>query len=74
MINKSNIVLVVVGAFLSGQFLFFKSIAFFTPFNHWHHHKHWVDSSLGFTSLIGIILIFLGLYNIYKENKFKKNS
>lgn len=74
MVNKSNIVLIVVGAFLSAQFLFLKSLAFFTPFHHWHHYKHWLSNSLGFTSLIGIILILMGLYNIYKENKVKKNT
>lgn len=74
MISKSNIVLLVLGAFLSAQFLFFKSIVFFTPVFHWHHHRHWLDGSLGFTSLVGIGLIFLGLYNIYKDNKVKKNT
>jgi hypothetical protein len=72
MISKSNIVLVILGAFLSAQFLFFKSIIFFMPFYHWHHHKHWLNNSLGFTSLVGMILIFLGIYNIYKENRVNK--
>ncbi|MCX6165929.1 MAG: hypothetical protein NTU73_13875 [Ignavibacteriae bacterium] len=74
MINKSNIILIVIGAFLSAQFTFFKAFGFIRPFHHWHWHEHWVSNSLGFTSLIGVILIFLGLYNIYKDNKIKKNT
>jgi hypothetical protein len=74
MINKNNIVLIVIGTFLSAQFTFFKVIGFVGPFHHWHFHRHWISNSLGFTSLIGIILIFMGLYNIYKDNKISSNS
>jgi|WetSurMetagenome_2_1015567.scaffolds.fasta_scaffold25566_2 hypothetical protein len=74
MINKNNIILIVIGAFLSAQFTFFKVIGFVGPFHHWHFHRHWISNSLSFTSFVGVILIFLGLYNIYKENKINNNN
>jgi len=75
MINKSNIVLILIGTFLSAQFFFIRAIGFIGPFRHWnHHHYHWIDNSLGFTSLLGIFLILLGLYNIYKDNKISNNN
>jgi hypothetical protein len=74
MTSKSNIVLILIGTFLSFQFTFFKVFGFIGPFHHWHFHRHWISNSLGFTSLIGVILIFLGLYNLYKENKIDKNG
>lgn len=73
MINKSNIVLIVIGTFMSAQFTFFKIFGSIRPFHIWYRHEHWFSNSLGFTSLIGLILIFLGLYNIYKDNKIKNN-
>jgi hypothetical protein len=74
MINKSNIILIVIGAFLSAQFTFFKVFGFIGPFHHWHFHRQWISNSLGFTSFVGVILIFLGLYNIYKENRKEKSN
>jgi hypothetical protein len=74
MINKSNITLILIGTFLSAQLPFFKFFGFFVPHHHFFGHSHWMAGSFGFTTLVGVLLIFLGLYNIYKDNKVKSNS
>ena len=73
--NKGNIILILVGTLLSAQLPFFKVCTFFVPhFFFFRHHRHFFDGSLGFTTLVGLVLIGLGLYNIYKENKDKSNN
>jgi hypothetical protein len=74
MVNKNNIILIMIGTFLSAPYTFFKVIgSLHLPHLFWGHH-HWFYGSLGFTSLVGVILIFMGLYNIYKENKSEKSN
>lgn len=75
MINKSNIILILIGTLLSAQLPFVKVCTFFIPhFSFFEHHRHFMNGSPGFTSLVGLILIGLGLYNIYKDNKVKSSS
>jgi hypothetical protein len=74
MVNKSNIVLILIGTFFSVQFVFIRAIGFIGPFHHWHTDHHWISNSLGFTSLLGVFLILLGLYNIYKDNKASNSN
>jgi hypothetical protein len=75
MINKNNIILIAIGTLLSAPYTFFKVIGniHFPHFFGGHHH-HLFFGSLGFTSFVGVILVFLGLYNIYKENKKEKSN
>ncbi|MBI5403830.1 MAG: hypothetical protein HY959_10560 [Ignavibacteriae bacterium] len=73
--NKSNIILILIGTLLSAHLPFVKVFTFFIPhFSFFGHHHHFIDGPSGFTSFVGLILIGLGLYNIYKENKVKSNS
>lgn len=76
MINKSNIILILVGTLLSAQLPFVKVFTFFVPhFSFFgHHHHHFISGSPGFTSFVGLVLIGIGLYNIYKDNKVKSSS
>jgi hypothetical protein len=75
MINKNNIILIVLGTFLSAPYTFFKVIGnIHIPHVLWGHHHQWFYGSLGFTSFVGVILILLGLYNIYKDNNKEKSN
>jgi len=68
--NKSNIILIIIGTFLSTQFCFARFYDIFFPlrFLFGRHHHYFLEGTLGFSSLIGVVLIGLGLYNIFKEN------
>lgn len=74
--NKSNVILIIIGTLLSAQLPFVKVCTFFIPhFSFFgHHHHHLIDGPSGFSSFVGLILIGLGLYNIYKDNKVKSNN
>jgi hypothetical protein len=72
--NKNNIILIMIGTFLSAPYSFFKVIgSLHFPLLFSGHH-YWFYGSLGFTSFVGVILIFMGLYNIYKENRREKSN
>jgi hypothetical protein len=74
--NKGNIILILVGTLLSAQLPFFKVCTFFVPhfFLFRHNHHHFFNGSLGLTTMVGLVLIGVGLYNIYKENKINSNK